>query len=816
MSKDLEYTISGDDSPLRQALARVQSNFKETQAGASNMLAGLQGAFGTLNKMIAGVTAALAGGAAIKSAVDATKAFTGESNKLARVLAISATEASTLNVALGDIYTDADTFTAAAAKMAKELRTNESALTAMGLQTRDAQGNLRPLKDLMLDSITVINSYKQGTDRNIASQIAWGKGADEMSALLKLNNGIIDEAKKKQEELGLVVGVENVANTKAYKAAMNDVGDVMLGIKKVIGDAVMPVLTQLGEWFTAIGPAAVLVVKGAVGGLVAVFWGLKNSVQIVWETFAGFIETVTVGMVGVGTGFYKILTGDLMGGVAAFQGATDAIKNIWSTRVDNMVASSQQAQDKILGLFGNPTATAAPSDKGRSAAGLVKSGKDDSMMAQWEAELNALKQAHANQNAEDGTFFEFSKERDKEFWEKKRQIAAAGSKDAFAVQAKITAATLELQKESFEQQIAGYQRQQAAAEQDFKAREDLVKKELALITEKYGADSKQGQDAARKLEDVQRQGREQRRTLREQDIAETAAGLLLTEELERQHQKALFDAGLSTRAQQLASEQEFEANRFEIQKQALLERQALIDPTLNPVEYARLKNEILQLERQHQLQMGELQNARALENSANLRTMVGSMESSWAGTIKGMLQGTVSLTQGIRGLFRGVVDAVIGMLAQMAAKWMAQQLLMAVFGKATALATITEKAAEAGAGGVASMAAAPFPLNLSAPSFGAAMSLAAMAFAPVASASQGYDIPAGINPIVQTHAREMILPEEQADVVRDLASSGGGRSGGDTYYINALDARSFEQFARDNPAGFAAGVQAARRRGHLS
>ena len=53
-----------------------------------------------------------------------------------------------------------------------------------------------------------------------------------------------------------------------------------------------------------------------------------------------------------------------------------------------------------------------------------------------------------------------------------------------------------------------------------------------------------------------------------------------------------------------------------------------------------------------------------------------------------------------------------------------------------------------------------------------------------ASAAGGYDIPAGVNPVVQTHAREMILPEHLADVVRNMAAGGGGGGGGLKVVIN--------------------------------
>jgi len=53
----------------------------------------------------------------------------------------------------------------------------------------------------------------------------------------------------------------------------------------------------------------------------------------------------------------------------------------------------------------------------------------------------------------------------------------------------------------------------------------------------------------------------------------------------------------------------------------------------------------------------------------------------------------------------------------------------------------------------------------------------AMSFAATASASGGFDIPAGLNPVTQLHAREMVLPAQHADVIRSLADSQGGAGG---------------------------------------
>lgn len=782
------FQVGANVNPFEAAMRRMV----ETAGSAQSQVAGI---FSKMNGVMAAATAALAGGAMLKASVDATQQFTGESNKLARVLGTTATEASTLNVALGDIYADADTFTTAASKMAKELRTNEAALQAMGLKTRDSSGNLRSLKDLMMDSIQVVNSYKQGIDRNIASQQLWGKSAEESSKLLKLNTEVVEAARKKQEELGLVVGQENVEASKAYKAAMNDVGDVMLAVKKVLGDAMLPILTQLAEMFAAAMPAAVFSFKVAVNALATALQGVMLALKIVWDLLRALADPLFV----LGGAIRKLISGDMTGAANDMRGIFsswgDQMSGVW----DKIQADSTRTWKEVKNLWGQPTVAAVPSGAGgKSAKGLMQS---DSQLAKWDAELNALKQAHAAKNAADGTYYEFSKAQEVAFWNAKKAIVTAGSKDAFGVQAKITAATLEIQKAAFETRLAELHREQSEAEQNFNRKADLARRELALVTQRFGAESKAAQDAQRKIEDIERAARDQRRQLREIELSETAAANEQKVELERQHLQLQYDAGLINRTELLEGERQFEQQRYTIQSAALAQRLAMVDPNLNPVEYARIKNEIFQLEQQHLLQINQLRNQQALEDTARLRGMFSNIESGWANAMAGMAKGTQNLGQGIRSMFQAVTDAVIGMLAQMAAKWMVQQLMMKIFGNTMSQNTIADKAAEAGAGGVASMAAAPFPINLSAPAFGAAMAAVAMSFAPVASASQGFDIPAGLNPLTQLHEQEMVLPAKHANVIREMADGAEGASGmggAPVIHIHATDAQSVARLFRDN------------------
>jgi hypothetical protein len=83
----------------------------------------------------------------------------------------------------------------------------------------------------------------------------------------------------------------------------------------------------------------------------------------------------------------------------------------------------------------------------------------------------------------------------------------------------------------------------------------------------------------------------------------------------------------------------------------------------------------------------------------------------------------------------------------------------------------------------------------------AAMMALVMGFASMISAAGGYDIPAGINPMVQTHAEEMVLPASLSNKIRNMTDGGGsvgGGGGGNTFVVQAWDSKDVSRFLRSN------------------
>ena len=226
--------------------------------------------------------------------------------------------------------------------------------------------------------------------------------------------------------------------------------------------------------------------------------------------------------------------------------------------------------------------------------------------------------------------------------------------------------------------------------------------------------------------------------------------------------------------------------------------------------------------------------AASAQRVAAWKASVTSMVDAWGTGISGMIQGTTTFGQFVNKIWVNMLDGIIKMIEQMVVKWIMHETVKTAATVAgagqrvaaetvahtetasldflTTIKTVTNAAVKAAAGAYAALAGIP----IIGPALGAAA--AAVTFVAVeglgamASASGGYDIPTGVNPVTQLHQEEMVLPATLANPMRSMLASfgaggtseGGGTSagGGDSYHVNvtAFDAVSVDRMLR-GPVG---------------
>lgn len=741
MRSTMDNAGKGGASAMASAFSGIGATVRSTMEGAggdigklgstATKVAGdmtrgfsaLPGVLGAVGTAALALGAAVVGLLALKGAANAAAEYTEEAMKLGRGMAVSATTASVWMAAMADVGASTGELQAASSGLTRKLKENEDDMNRLGLVTRGANGDLLGMDTIMRNAISTVNSHKEGTDRNMAAQAIFGRGVAGNSKLLLANTEVMEQNEAYMRQLGGTVGVESVQAWEAYDSAMDRVGLGMTALRNTIGNAVMPVLGKLGSWLSDILPAAVTVVRGALGGLMAAFWLVKNGVVVVWETINAMVTTVAEPIRALAEAIYRVMQGDFAGAKSALSDIGKNISAAWGTAMDEMVKSSEESSTRIIALFNN-TDSAGPDGKGKKYTAAPEKEKKEKADKAAPAEKSKIGEWEAA-NVSAKAYYEMTHglrvrdlSEDVDYWNARAVEAGQGTADATKALAKAAAAKLA-----------------------------MMKKDVA-----------------------------DGRAMSDEAVSEAERVALSAIDLARQRSEADISLGSMTVEQRIAQERGFEAERFSILVMAQNARIALAeqDPNIAPAALLREKNKMLEIERAHELKKGALLQQSKIEQGKFAQDFKGNMESSFAGIIKTFASGTMTIRSLFRNMGKAILDSMIDVFAKIAAKWAATQIANLVMSKTTTAAAISGEAAKAGAGGVASMAAAPFPLNMSAPVFGAAMATLAGSFGVVASAAGGFDIPAGMNPITQLHQKEMVLPAEHADTIRGLSAGGVG------------------------------------------
>jgi hypothetical protein len=789
--KEVAYEITADNTQFVQSMRGAAASVTGMTSQIKGSLGSLGEAFSQIQAPLKALVAVVGGGAFFKEMIGSANALNGEAMRLSKSLGITGTAAATLRTALGDIYSDSDTYVGAFQKFAKQIKTNEDGLKAMGLQTRDSNGNLRDSNTLFTEALGVVGQYKPGLDQTTAAMTLFGKGVDEVMTLQKLNNQVLEDAAKKNEELGMTMTKEGVQASREYKAAMNDVGDVMDAVKNTIGKAVMPVFTELGQYFARTGPYVVQVFKGALTGLIVGFRLVQGAVLtmsgVVFESISTMIDAGGL----LGDVFSNLFKGDFSGAVNSAkqlgsrigQGFKNAFNNFMSVGSD----VESDVKSDISRIWGKGTEVGAPKSGTKTMGEFAQSGaasgaREKSRMPAFERELEDKRLSLTKQSLLEGNFREMTKAAEAQFWREKSTLAGVSAEDQAKAGKKAAEAELQVLRESFQTKVENLKAEEALYQHNTEKKLALARQVQGL----YQEGTKDFETAQARINAIERQAAEQTKAtqqIKRDALKETALAALETVEQQYQFER---DLGLINDQEMLQAQAQFESARNEVLRQSLQMRiqDAELDPDRNPVELARLQAESEQLEIQYQARLRQIRRQSVLDSQQNVLQFGQSLQGGFAQVFSQIGTSIKSVNSLMRGMFSAVLQSFIQMLAQMAAKWLVNQVLMKGISKIMGISEIATEAGKAGAGGVASMAAAPFPLNLTAPAFGASMSALAMGFAATASAAGGFDIPAGMNPITQLHAREMVLPAQHADVIRSLAESqgGAGGQGGDVHF----------------------------------
>lgn len=252
-ANETKIILSGDPSGAVAAFDKVKRAAADFSTQTTAAFAPLTFGVEKFKASLAAASAVLAGGAIFKASIGAANEWNGQVAALAKAMGTSTEKASVMAVALQHLGIDADLLGKASLAMSRNLANNEEAFTALGVRTRDLSGALLPAGEIMASVNGKLAGIKNGVEQNIAGMSIYGKSWGELRGILKLTTEQLQSAEDRAKALGLVIGPEAAAQSRAYKEAQKDLTLVSKSLEIQIGEKLLPTLVKTGQFMSTVG-----------------------------------------------------------------------------------------------------------------------------------------------------------------------------------------------------------------------------------------------------------------------------------------------------------------------------------------------------------------------------------------------------------------------------------------------------------------------------------------------------------------------------------------------------------------------------------
>ncbi|MET4238625.1 hypothetical protein ABIB07_001843 [Bradyrhizobium sp. RT10b] len=394
MSDDVKVQFGAAVEGLLAGLKTATGGVKDFSDQVKSQADGITSSFKKLQEVMLGIAAVVAGGAMFKDMIRSTLEATGEVTKLQKTFGLTLEQANLTKSSLDLLGIAIDDYVSMAMRLDRQLRTGSDALAKMGLTAKDLDLGQKGVMD---KAITLLGSYKEGIDRNIAATVLFGRGGDEALKLVKLGmDGVTAKARELEEAFGLTITKQDQQNAREYKLVVTELGMAFDGIKKAIGSAVLPYLTEFGNWFVEKTPIIIQAMKD----------NMKSIVEGGFAAAQGFINFVTT----VATGVYNLFVlwqyiktkmgstteGEALASIDQFGATIDSLNKFR----DNAIKTIDEIKAKVLAAkpFENLNLNLGKGAQGtKSATGLLDdggSGKDalSAAMREVDGQIRVLRE----------------------------------------------------------------------------------------------------------------------------------------------------------------------------------------------------------------------------------------------------------------------------------------------------------------------------------------------------------------------------------------------------------------------------------------
>ncbi len=246
------------------------------------------------------------------------------------------------------------------------------AFKKLHIRVTDGKGALRDSNDVFYETIDKLGKIKNETERDALAMKIFGKSAQELNPLIKAGSDRLKELGVEAENLGVIMGEEDLEKAGQFNDALDRMGKVADGLKNSLGLALLPILTSLFEAISKI-PVEVLktivIITTAVASILLIVKAIK-SVTDTGKAITGFFKNfdlaankTTLIIIGVVAALIALATiiavimgksDDLSKSMAAIGNSTQELTKTVTGAQDN-VKKAQNHADGVINYAGGKT-----------------------------------------------------------------------------------------------------------------------------------------------------------------------------------------------------------------------------------------------------------------------------------------------------------------------------------------------------------------------------------------------------------------------------------------------------------------------------
>jgi len=278
-----------------QSMSKLEAETKKTNETILKVGSGLDKVADKTSKMAKatkGLSTAAAGalGGLVAMGVKAGQ-DADELNTLAKQTGLSTEALQKMQYASDLIDVNVDDITSAVAKMKKQLDSGADKFEAIGVATKDANGNYRETEDIFYDVVAALGQIENETERDVVAMDLFGKSADELAGLLDDGGAALKALGDEAAANGSIISQEDLDKANEFNDQIDKLkaqlsgsfGQAAVAVLQALTpllEKIAPVVQKIAEWLANLSPTTVTII-GVVLALVAALSPLLSLISTI-------------------------------------------------------------------------------------------------------------------------------------------------------------------------------------------------------------------------------------------------------------------------------------------------------------------------------------------------------------------------------------------------------------------------------------------------------------------------------------------------------------------------------------------------------